>query len=111
MISKENVTKGDWVLVEFATKRYIKYYAGNIATVLRDEDDGDFVCSFLQKKANSQFTWPQQKDQSIIDVSQIKIFLPGTRSSFVFHIDFSKFNGKIFEMVKSNSVIFCLFSV
>ena len=111
MISKEKVTKGDWVLVEFATKRCIKYYAGNIATVLRDEDDGDFVCSFLQKKANSQFTWPQQKDQSIIDVSQIKIFLPGTRSSFVFHIDFSKLNGKIFEMVKSNSVIFCLFSV
>ena len=76
MISKEKATKSDWVLVEFATKRCIKYYAGNIATVLRDEKDGDFVCNFLQKKANNQFIWPEQKDQSIIDVSQIKMFLP-----------------------------------
>ena len=66
MISKEKATKGDWVLVEFATKRCIKYYAGNIATVLCDEEDGDFVCNFLQKKANNQFIWPEQKDQSII---------------------------------------------
>ena len=55
MISKEKVTEGDWVLVEFATKQCIKYYGGNIATLLRDEDDGDFVCNFLQKKANNQF--------------------------------------------------------
>ena len=93
------------MLVEFATKRYIKYYAGNIATVLWDEDDGNLACNFFQKKANSQFVWPKQKDQSISNVSQIKTFLPGpnnlmcgtsTRSSFVFHIDFNKFNGKIF---------------
>ena len=76
MISKEKVPEGDLVLVDFATKRCIKYYAGNIATVLRDEDGGDFVCNFLQKKANNQIIWPQQKDQTMIDVSQIKMFLP-----------------------------------
>lgn len=27
MISKEKITEGDWVLVEFAKKRCIKYYA------------------------------------------------------------------------------------
>ena len=59
MISKEKVTEGDWVLVEFATKQPIKYYGGNITTLLRDEDDGDFVCSFLQRKANNQFIWPK----------------------------------------------------
>ena len=103
MLSKEKVTEGDWVVAD--TKWCIKYYAGNIATVLRDEDNGDFGCNFLQKKANNQFIWSEQKDQSIIDVSQMKMFLPrpndlmcgtSTRSSVVFHIDFNKFNGKIF---------------
>ena len=93
------------MLVEFATKQSIKYYAGNIVTVLGDDDNGDFVCNFLKKKANSQFIWPEQTDQSIIDVTQIKMFLPkpndlmfgtSTRSAFVFYIDLNEFNGKIF---------------
>ena len=114
MISKEKGTESEWVLVELTTKQCIKYYAGNIATVLRDENKGDFVCNFLQKKANNQFIWPEQKDDLIIDVSQIKMFLPrpnnlmcgkSTGSSFVFHIDFNKFNGKIFLMVKPISLV------
>ena len=61
---------------------------------------GDDVCNFLKKKANNQFIWREQMDQLIIDVSQIKMFLPkrndlmfatSTRSAFVFHIDFNKF--------------------
>ena len=53
MISKEKVTEGDWVLVEFAKKRCIKYYARNIATAIGDEDNCDFVCNFLQIIINS----------------------------------------------------------
>ena len=53
MISKEKITEGDWVLVEFAKKRCIKYYAGNIASVIDDEEDCDFVCNFRQKKTNN----------------------------------------------------------
>ena len=50
MISKEKVTEGDWVLAEFATKRCIKYYPENIATVLCDQDHHDFVGNFLKRK-------------------------------------------------------------
>lgn len=50
MISKEKVTEGDWVLAEFATKRCIKYYPENIATVLCDQDNHDFVGNFLKRK-------------------------------------------------------------
>ena len=53
MISKEKITEGDWVLVEFAKKRCIKYYAGNIASVIDEEEDCDFVCNFRQKKTNN----------------------------------------------------------
>ena len=50
MISKEKVTEGDWVLAEFATKRCIKHYPENIATVLCDQDNHDFVGNFLKRK-------------------------------------------------------------
>lgn len=50
MISKENVTEGDWAIAEFATKQYMKYYPENIATVLCDQDNHDFVGNFLKRK-------------------------------------------------------------
>ena len=102
---KDKVCEGDWVFVQIATKRSVKYYAGNIIAKLGDDEDGDFTSSFLQKKLNNQFIWPKKKDQSIIDINQIKMFLPrpndlvlgtSTRSSFVFHTDFKELKDKIF---------------
>jgi len=102
-IRKEQVNKGDWILAEFKARKSTVYYAGNIVSVLDEEEgDGDFIVNFLRRNVAKKFYWPEQKDASAIDINQVVMFLPipvsminGSRVDMQFHTNFHDYEGKI----------------
>ena len=96
---------GGWLLVSFKTRKFTLHYAGNIISNLHgDENDGDFIISFVRKKAGKEhkFYWPEKQDVSTIDINQVAMLLPmpkciikGSRAKLEFPMAFHQYDGKV----------------
>lgn len=91
-----NVTLNSFVLVKFATKKSIKYFAGQVTAVNTDE----FIVNFL-RKVGQKFVFPNVKDEATVLRDDVVRVLPqptntgGTnrlQNLFKFPIDFTTYN-------------------
>ncbi|KAK2701731.1 hypothetical protein QYM36_019627 [Artemia franciscana] len=75
---KDEVSVGDFILVEFLGKRVKKYFAGEVK---KDTSEG-YVVNFLRRKSPSwKFVFPEVADESLVPQSDIFMKLPVPRIS------------------------------
>ena len=97
-----SLSPNDYVVVKFATKKQIAYYAGMILGLSDDAPD-EFEIKFLtcSKKVSNRFTFPDEDDITDVPVKDIVKHLPkpstsgGTaraKKTFIFPCDLSDYN-------------------
>lgn len=75
------VKNGDWVLVEFQSKRGNIYYVG---IVTNDVEEAQATVKFLKRK-KKQYVWPDVEDESIVPLKDIKKKLPSPQVRRGYH--------------------------
>lgn len=77
----------EWVLVQYATKKSIRHYVGQIT----GKEDDDWITKFTRRHKKA-FIWPQQEDVDIVASENIVTILDkptvDRRGRFVFPIKF-----------------------
>ena len=96
---KVKINFDDFVLVKFCTKKSILYYVGKVQS---SEFNDEVEVQFLRKKQGCwKFYFPDKRDVSIVEISDIVMKLPAPVSSggterikslFAFHINLSHYN-------------------
>ncbi|KAK2714650.1 hypothetical protein QYM36_009020 [Artemia franciscana] len=75
---KDEVSVGDFILVEFLGKRVKKYFAGEV----KEDTSEGYVVNFLRRKSPSwKFVFPEVADESLVPQSDIVMKLPVPRIS------------------------------
>ena len=92
-------TEGEYILVEFATKKKKLYYVGKV--IENRNESLEYCVSFLRKKSTNKFYIPNVPDISTVDECYVKLILPKPRlngsttrrqSYFEFAVDLSLLN-------------------
>lgn len=87
----------DFVVAQYATKKSLKHYVGQVKALNNDE----FTVSFLKRLPANTFVFPEQVDEDVINITDIILKLPPPYISgstaraakhFVFSVDLSKYN-------------------
>lgn len=105
-MSHDEYAVGEFVLVQFAKKRFVVYYAGKIVTL--DKKNDEIRTQFLRRsdlqKGSPQFQWPTRKDLTWHDSEDIKLKLPHpvrvggtarTAEKLMFEVDLSFYGTNI----------------
>lgn len=94
-IPKEDINVSDFCLISFPTKKNVKYYIGQVAEKL---PQNEFFVKFLRCKCKSKklFNWPDVADESVIHQDDIEKKLPAPievgRGILQFEVNFVKYN-------------------
>lgn len=98
-VSKAEV--GDYVLVQFATKKTIRHYVGQVLKTYDRDEQSEVKFMRKQRGKAMTFTYPEQEDNALIDNDQIAMKLPppqrkvGTKrvaSCFTFCVSLDMYN-------------------
>lgn len=88
----QKMQNDSWVVVEYQSKKTVKHFVGQIASIDSDEASVKFV----KRSKNDTFVWPNVEDLDVISIYNIKKKLGNPivcrRGQLIFDIDMTSFN-------------------